>query len=277
MSLQKEKIGIIGVGYVGGVLKFWFEKQKYQLFLYDKYKKIGSVQEVNKADIVFICVPTPYLKNKGYDDSAVRESLGNLKAGKIVVIKSTILPGSTERYQEEFFKLKILFNPEFLTERNALKDFFNPDRQIVGYTKKSKKFARKILNILPPAPHQKIIPASEAEMVKFMANSFLALKVVFANEFYNLCRRLNIDYEKVKEGVGEDKRIGPSHLDIFRDNYRGYGGSCLPKDIKTILDFARTKKSKLELLEKARLINKKLLKESGLTEECFLRNNYFPS
>ena len=263
MGVEKKlKIGIIGLGTVGETVKYWFKKEKYPLFLYDKYKKIGSSIEVNKAEVVFICVPTPYHeKGDGYDDSAVIEALNNLSSSKIVVIKSTILPGSTKRFQKEFLQHKILFNPEFLRYKTALKDFLYPNRQIIGYTPKSKRFAKRILNILPKAPYQKIIPAKEAEMVKYFGNCFLALRVIFANQIYDLCQAFGVNYDIVKEVAGYDPRIGHSHFNIFQDGYRGYSGPCLDKDVKTLIQFAKFHKVKLSLLEAMDKINEKLKKQ----------------
>lgn len=259
--MKEEKIGIIGLGYVGGALRFWFEKKhkpRAALFLYDKHKKIGSVGEVNEADIIFISVPTPYNSRKGYDDSAVLESLRNLKSPKVVVIKSTVIPGSTEKFQKRFPKHKILFNPEFLRAKTAKADFLKPDRQLIGYTSKSKGPASLILRLLPKAPFTKIMKATEAEIVKYFGNSFLAMKVVFANQFYDLCQKLGIDYDTVKEAAAADPRIGPSHLDIFHLGYRGYAEGCFPKDVKTIIDFARSRGVDFGLLRKTDEINKKL-------------------
>jgi len=261
MVKPKANIGIIGLGYVGGALRHWFDKKcklKKELFVYDKYKKIGSVEEVNKADIIFICVPTPYNKKSGYDDSAVLESLRNLKGGKTVVVKSTVVPGSTARFQKMFPQQRILFNPEFLRARTARADFLKPDRQIIGYTKKSRPFAPRILRLLPKAPFVKIMSATEAEMVKYFGNSFLAMKVVFANQFYDLCVRLGIDYDVVKEAAATDPRIGKSHLEIFHLGYRGYGEGCFPKDVKAIIDFANKHGVNFGLLKKVDEINKKL-------------------
>ncbi|MDI6883459.1 MAG: hypothetical protein QMC93_03310, partial [Patescibacteria group bacterium] len=126
-------------------------------------------------------------------------------------------------------------------------------------------------NLLPKAPHQMIMRAKEAEMIKYMANSFLATKVIFANEFYDLCQKLGIDYEKVKEGVAKDPRIGQSHLDIWQGGYRGYGGSCFPQDVNAIIHFTSSKKINMAFLKKARQINRKLLKQGGLSENYFLK------
>lgn len=262
---MKSRVGIIGLGYVGGAVRYWFEKKnnpKADLFFYDKYKKIGSVREVNKADIIFVCVPTPYDKRRGYDDSAVSESLKNLKSPKIVVLKSTIIPGSTEKFQKKFPKHKILFNPEFLRAKTAKADFVRPERQIIGYTRKSKAVAGRVLKLLPKSPFTRMMRATEAEIVKYFGNAFLAMKVVFANQFYDLCRNLGIDYDVVRDAAAADSRIGRSHLEIFHFGYRGYSEGCFPKDVKTIIDFSRKHGVSFELLKKADELNAKLLKSS---------------
>lgn len=261
--MNKPKIGIIGVGYVGGAVKYWFEKQNSPLFLYDKYKKIGSFQKVNKAEIIFICVPTPFNeKGWGYDDSAIWESLDNLNGSKIVVIKSTVLPGTTEKAQKKFPQHKILFNPEFLLAKTALQDFLKPKRQIIGVTNKSKKEAQRILKILPQAPFKKIVPATEAETIKYFGNAFLATRVIFANQMYDVCQRLGINYERVKECAGKDSRVGQSHFGIFHNGYRGYGGACLPKDTKAFIQFCSKIGAKPKLLKTLEKINEALVESS---------------
>lgn len=264
------KIGIIGLGYVGGAVRFWFEKNKnkFDLFLYDKYKNIGSPDEINKADIIFIAVPTPFHNDRrGYDDSAVRESLKNIKNGKTIVIKSTILPGSTDKFQKQYPKKTILFNPEFLRARTAVKDFLRPERQIVGFAnERGRLVAPRVLGILPKAPYVKIIKAKEAEMIKYFSNTYLATRVVFANQIYDLCEKLGgISYEVVKDGLVHDKRIGDSHFDIFHDGYRGYSGGCFPKDVKAFLAFAKKLGVNLDLIRVADAVNEKLLKGQSKT------------
>jgi len=268
------KIGILGLGFVGSAMEKYFASKKIKTNKYDKYKKIGSIEEVNRSEVVFICVPTPYKPENGFDLSMVEEAISYLSPGKIVVIKSTVLPGSTEKLQKKFPRHKLLFNPEFLREVSAAYDMANPDRQIVGYNKQSKGVAKKVLKILPKSPYMAIMPSKEAEVVKYMANSFLALKVVFANEFYNICQKLGADYKKVKEAVVKDPRIGDSHFDIHHGNYRGYGGSCFPKDVNAIIQLANSKKIKTELLKVMREINRKYLKQSGLKEDHFLNNHH---
>jgi UDPglucose 6-dehydrogenase len=273
-SNKSSKLGLIGVGFVGGVIKKYFESQGRQVFLYDKGKHLGSPEQVNKADIVFIATPTPFHPNKGFDISAVEDAIKLLDRSKIVVIKSSMVPGTTESLQKKYPQHKILVCPEFLREAQAYNDFVRPDKQIIGYTKKSKNIAKKILSLLPQAPYKKIMPAREAEMVKYMANIFLALKVTFANEIYELCQKLKINYNQVREAVSKDPRIGSSHLEVLHGGYRGYGGSCFPKDINALIELADKEKVNLKLLKSMREANRKLLKECGLSEDYFLLNEH---
>lgn len=260
---NKTKIGVAGVGYVGGTIRYWFEKKKYQIFLYDKYKKIGSIDDLNKAELIFICLPTPFIEkgNKGFDDSAILEVLEKIEGEKIIVIKSTVLPGSTERYQKKFPQHKFLMNPEFLRAKTPIHDYLNPERQIIGYTKKSMDVAKDVLSILSKAPFEKIVRATEAEIIKYFGNVFLANRIIFANQMYDICKKLGVNYEMIKECAGADPRIGCSHFDIFHDGYRGYGGACLPKDTKAFIQFAESLEIELKLLKSMEEINKNLIKK----------------
>ena len=262
MWSDKLKIGIAGVGYVGGAVKNWFEQEGFPLFLHDKGKKMGSVQELNKAELIFLCLPTPFGEKTGFSDAAIWEVLQQIEGNKTIVVKSTVLPGSIEKYQVSFPHHKILFNPEFLTEKNAVQDFLHPKRQIVGYTKTSKDDADKVMALLPKAPFQKIMGAKEAEMVKYFGNLFLANRVIFANQIYDVCEKLGIDYDAVKEVAGQDERVGQSHFDVFFEGYRGYSRSCLPKDTKAFIQLA----SSLGL-------NPKLLKTVDEINERFIYGN----
>ncbi len=268
------KIGIMGLGFVGGSACRYFESKKIKVYKYDKFKNIGSIAEVNLADAVFVCVPTPFHSKKGFDLSFVESAIEVLNSSKIVIIKSSVIPGTIEFLQKKYPKHKFLFNPEFLREATAFQDFIHPDRQLVGYTNKSKSCAGKILKLLPKAPYTKIMPATEVEVAKYMANTFLSLKVVFANEFYELCKKLGLNYNEVRLAVGADKRIGHSHLDISLGGYRGYGGSCFPKDVNAILQFAKKINVDMSLLKTMRKINRQFLKQSGISEEYFLKNKH---
>lgn len=262
------KIGIMGVGMVGGSIQRYFEQKKeVKPFLYDPGRNLGSVEEVNQADVIFVCVPTPYLRDgKGFDLSYVEDALSKIKDGKIVVIKSTVLPGTTEAFQTKRPNHKILFNPEFLTEVTADQDMSYPDRQIVGYTEKSYNVAGDILQVLPIAPLERIMPATEAEMVKYFGNTWFSTKVTFANQMYDLCQSLGIDYDRVMEAASADKRIGRSHLEVWHKGYRGYGGKCLPKDTKAFIQFADSKGVDLRLHKTVDAINEELMKKQGIAD-----------
>ena len=261
LGMKKYKIGIIGVGMVGGAMLRYFESIGKKPLAYDKFNGLGSAEKINEADIIFICVPTPFDKRNGFDLSAIEEAFKIIKGKKIIVIKSTVLPGTTEKLQKKHSQHKILFNPEFLTELTSDQDMKYPDRQIIGYTKKSYNVAREIMQILPLAPFERIIPATEAEMVKYFGNTWFSVKVVFANQMYDLCQALKIDYEIVKECAAADKRIGRTHLDVFHKGYRGYGGKCLPKDTKALIQKGDELGIDLKLLKITEKINSELIKQ----------------
>jgi len=263
-----KRIGVIGVGMVGGALQRYFENVRgIKPFLYDTGKKLGLAQEVNQAEVIFICVPTPFNKEKNYFDSSyLEDAFSKIKGGKIIVIKSTTLPGTTESFQQKYPQHKILVNPEFLTEATADQDMCYPDRQILGYTKKSYNIAGEVMQILPLAPLEKIMPATEAEMVKYFGNTWFSTKVIFANEIYNLCEKLGIDYNRVMEAASADKRIGRTHLEVWHKGKRGFAGKCLPKDMKAFIKFAEKQGIDLKLHKVVDEINDALLKSQGITE-----------
>jgi len=266
-NLKEIKIGIIGVGMVGGAVLGYFQKKGVEPFVYDKGKNMGSVDSVNKADVVFVAVPTPYLKDgSGFDLSYVREAVGYLKEPKVIVIKSTVTPGSTESLQKEFTQHKFLFNPEFLTELTADQDMQYPDRQILGVTKESYDVAGTVMQLLPLAPFEKIMPATEAELVKYYGNNWFSVKVIFANQMYDLCQQLGVDYDRVMESAAADKRIGRSHLTVWHKGYRGFGGKCLVKDIRAMIQFADKQGVDMQLLKKAEELNNKLMDEQNIKD-----------
>ncbi|MDP3792925.1 MAG: hypothetical protein Q8Q89_04340 [bacterium] len=293
--MKEWKVGIIGVGMVGTPLKRWFEENGYKrgedLFLYDIDPQKKYFDDINQANIIFIAVPTPRDFDGRCDLSAVKNALFriDMSLSKIIVIKSTIPPGTTEYFQFIFKGWKMLFNPEFLTERRAWEDFIRPDRQIVGFTDKSLDAAHAVLSLLPKAPFmspwglstykQVRITATEAEIIKYGGNIHFVRKVNFANMVNVLCRTLGVDYENVRNGIAADFRIGDSHLDVNHGGYRGWGGYCFPKDLDafiTILKNTGNEEGAL-LLEADRDFNVKLLTSQCLTIEDVSKHNFRPN
>ncbi|OGH61711.1 MAG: hypothetical protein A2848_02325 [Candidatus Magasanikbacteria bacterium RIFCSPHIGHO2_01_FULL_50_8] len=250
----------MGAGMVGGSTIRYFESSGHAVVIYDPFKGHTDASVLGGADYIFICVPTPYDEEKGgFDLSFVRDAMRLIPAGKIAIIKSTVLPGTTDALQKEFPELKVVFNPEFLTEESADQDMRFPDRQVIGYTKESYGITGDIMMLLPVAPFDRIMPASEAEMVKYFANCWFSVKVVFANQMFDVCDKLGINYDNVKEAASADKRIGRSHLQIFHKGYRGYGGKCLPKDTRAMIQLGARLGLSLDLLKTTDAINNYLV------------------
>lgn len=277
MSNSKLKIGLMGAGMVGGALERWFLKEGTVPLVYDKYKNRGSLDEVNQADIIFVCVPTPYNEAaRDFDLSVVKEALSSVRGEKIVVIKSTVLPGTTAAFQKQYPQHQILFNPEFLTEQTADQDMSYPDRQIVGYTRESYTVAGTVMRLLPLAPFECVMPATEAEMVKYFGNTWFSVKVVFANQMYDLCEKLEVDYDVVRDCAAADKRIGPSHLKVWHRGYRGYGGACLPKDTRSLIALGERLGAPQNLLKTVEAINNELVKQSPRRENEQTKDSAIP-
>ncbi len=179
-NYSKIKVGIIGIGMVGGPVKRWFEehngyKRGKDLFCYDVDPKKGYTEDVNKADVVFISVPTPPNPDGSCNTSIVENAVSTVKDGKIVVIKSTVSPGTVQNLQNKYPKKRFIFNPEFLTESQAWEDFISPDRQIVATTPRSAADSVEVLNLLPRKNFirpwtadysKKSVNSTEAEMAK---------------------------------------------------------------------------------------------------------------
>ncbi len=279
------KIGIVGIGMVGIPLKRWFEENGWRrhenLFLYDIDPKKGYFDDIVQADIIFISVPTPKNPNGSCNLSALDSVFGMISksSGKIVVIKSTIPPGTTEYFQGVYSQHQVIFNPEFLTEKRAWEDFIRPDRQIIGFTEESLDAAQVVLSLLPKAPlmspwglntYKPIrITATEAEIIKYGGNVWFVRKVNFANILNSLCEKMRVDYENVRLGMAADFRIGDSHLDVNHGGYRGWGGYCFPKDLDAFIATLKTLhiEESAELLLSDQEFNSKLLESQGLTLE----------
>jgi len=268
-------VGFIGQGWIGKHYADDFEGRGYAVTRY----ALESAYEGNKealadCDVVFIAVPTPTTVD-GFDDSIVASVLSLVGRGKIAVLKSTMLPGTTEKMQKMYPEIIVLNSPEFLRESTAAYDAAHPDRNIIGIPEESQKHqaaAEKVLEILPQAPYARIMSARAAELVKYAGNVFLFMKVVYANLLYDLSDKLAIPYEDVRDGLGADPRIGTSHLNpVDASGHsprpgRGAGGHCFIKDFEAFRELYQQDSFDVtggEVLDALLKKNTELLTESG--------------
>lgn len=263
-----KKLAVIGQGFVGGSLTTVLSERGLEVFTYDKAGKcapggrshnVSSVSELVRtceevsgfSNIYFVCLPTPMYEDGSADLSIVEGVLSELASEpgeRIAVVKSTVPPGSTHRWNEMYGPqgLHVVFNPEFLTEANALNDMREQNRIILGGPRPWINQVKQVFQrAFPKVPLIKT-SSTTAEMVKYLTNNFLTVKVAFANEMAQVCEALdadglNIDYDKVVEYAKYDSRLGDSHWSVpGPDGYRGYGGHCFPKDINAMISVAHS-------------------------------------
>lgn len=230
-------IGLIGVGMVGSAVKYGFEtKQGHKLIVHDKKFNNTSLKEVfDNSEIIFICVSTPQGSDGSCDISGIESicsEINNLaemqSIKKDVVIKSTTEPGTTERLSKKLGSIRFAMNPEFLLERAAIHDFCHQDICVIGthhddlYQKivmAHGNLAREFIRTTP----------TNAELVKYFCNAFNSTRIIFANLFYDLAKRIGADYTECKRIATKRHNMIDAYLDC-NENLRGFGGACLPKD-----------------------------------------------
>lgn len=267
------RIGIVGGGFVGGAMYENF-KGVFDVHVWDINEEKRTIKTfesfVDWADIIFVCVPTPMKESGECDTTIVEDVIANiakLDRRKYVVIKSTVTPGTTE-HLAELHSMVIGFNPEFLTEANAYNDFRHQPLIILGADDNGigtimaqiyYEFNAKVDNVA----HVIQRTTKEAELFKYLANCFLATKVIFANEFKILCDKVNVDYGRIAEVAMLDKRLGHTHWRVpGPDGKLGFGGSCFPKDTSALLHFADEMETAMWLLTEATYINDDVRGES---------------
>lgn len=268
-------LGIIGLGFVGSAV-YDGMKHAFDIVGYDKVKGLrfhwvnpdpnvaivshnpaptppplseGLRRVVEETDgPIFVCVPTPMRADNSCNTGIVEEVVVGINSAvrtvhkdekRVVVIKSTVVPGTTERLNGQCPSIHVCFNPEFLTERNALEDFKNQDRIIIGGPHSGTSVLKQMYNTAYPDVPVTKTSSTIAEMIKYVTNCFLATKVAFANEIEQICGELQIDYDKVIEYATKDKRLGLSHWAVpGPDGKEGFGGSCFPKDLNAMIRHA---------------------------------------
>jgi nucleotide sugar dehydrogenase len=271
--MEKIKIGFIGQGWIGKNYADNFEQRGYEIVRYDIEKFKDNKDKLKDCRIVLVAVPTPTNKN-GFDDSILINAIETATSpDQTVVIKSTIKLGTTDKIQAMFPDRCLIHSPEFLTEKTAAYDAANPDRNILGYTEKSFSRCGEVMNVLPCAPHEAIVPCREAELVKYMGNCWFYAKVLMMNAFYDIASHNNLDFDCLKDMLAADKRVGRTHLEVVHQGGRGAGGHCFIKDFAALREMyeelAKVSPDNnrlsdgLKMLAQMEKFNFDLLKETG--------------
>lgn len=259
------ELGIIGQGFVGNAIYQKFKKF-YNVLTYDIKKELSNstLRDIKlKCKVIFICVPTPMSSDGSCDISIVNSLIKELSEldGIIIINKSTVPPGTTKFFNSKYSNIQIIFNPEFLTERNAVEDFNNLNRIILGGPRPATTLIKNIYSKAFPNAHIIKTGSAHAEMIKYFTNSFLATKVSFANEIYELCKKLELDFDKVVEYSVYDKRIGNSHLNVpGPDGDLGFGGHCFPKDLSALIHLTEKYGTANNVLKSVKKTNDKVRK-----------------
>ena len=248
--MQDVKVGIIGNGFVGEAIAFSFSSMS-KLYIYDidPLRSLSSEKEVHNCDFVFVCVPTPMFPDGSQDLTYVEKAFKNSSSKPIYILKSTVLPGTTENLSKKYKSLKIVFSPEFLTERTAKLDMLTQSRIILGGNSNLTSAVKNFLNIRFKRKNIIETDSKTAELTKYMNNAFFATKVSIMNEFKLLCDKIGANWEEAIQGFISDGRIGDSHLNVpGHDGNLGYGGTCFPKDVNALLFFSKNHKINLNTI-----------------------------
>ena len=249
--MKKFNVGVIGNGFVGEAISFAFSSVS-NLYIYDTnpLKSIDDLERIHNCDFVFICVPTPMFKDGSQDLSYVESVFEKGTEKPIYILKSTVLPGATENFSEKYKNFKIIFSPEFLSERSAKLDMLTQSRIILGG---EKIFTETVKQLFIKRFKSKYIIQTDsktAELIKYMNNIFFATKISIMNEFKLISDKIGANWDDALKGFSSDGRVGDSHLNVpGHDGMLGYGGTCFPKDVNAFLGFAKKHKIKINTIQ----------------------------
>ena len=248
-------LGLIGHGFVGEAI-YQNLKNDFEFFIYDKKPSKANCNDIKQvienSHVVFVALPTPMYVSGECDLSIIFKAMAEIYEyynNNIIILKSTILPGTCRRIRSQFPNMRIVFNPEFLTEANHIEDFQNCNRMIFGGDTKDTNQCVRLLQSVFPDKKYFTTDWETAETVKYFINTFFATKVSFANEMKQVCDVVGTDYNNILKLVLCDERIGKSHFAVpGPDGYHGFGGKCFPKDLNALIYFSTTKNIKNVML-----------------------------
>lgn len=254
-------IGIVGYGHVGSIMKQLFT----DAVIYDEPKGIGTRDEVNDCDFVFVCVPTPMGVDGKCDTSIVDDVLTWLEPKEVTILRSTVPVGYTYRKFIQDNK-NVIFQPEYYGETTA-HPFADPHNRswvtLGGYPGLTNMVADLYQTVFTSELIINQVDSHTAELAKYMENAFYSVKVTFCNQFYDLAEKMGVDYHKLRETWLLDPRISRSHTFVYPEN-RGYGGNCLPKDTAAIIYQGDQLGVDMSLLKATQEANWRIRNESGI-------------
>lgn len=255
-------IGIVGNGFVGRGIAHTFSND--ELRIYDKYNKsVNSLDEtVIESDVIFVCVPTPMKDNGAQDMSNLLDAIKNITLNapgkRHIVLRTTVTPGTTRHFARLFPEHDFIFMPEFLSERTIIFDSLNPSRIILGGLEESSGFYMVERLFKERFPHVPIFKTTweGAELAKYMANCFYAVKISFMNEMYDMAKHIGVEYNHLRDMLLASGWVANMHMQVpGTDGDRGYGGKCLVKDTKAFINWAEREGLSVELCKAADNVN----------------------
>jgi UDPglucose 6-dehydrogenase len=255
------RMGVVGLGVVGGTLSRAFREAGVAVRGYDSYQGVGRPEHLQGCPVVFLCVPTPSGADGGYDLTELWNAMHSIEphlgSGTVVVVKSTVPPGTSDRLSAAFPGLTFASMPEFLVADRPAETLTRPDRIVIGC--RSARTARILADLMgriaPTAPVIHLRP-TEAELVKLASNAMLSAKVA------EVCDRFGVDWSRVQPGVGLHRRIGLDHLTVSPE--RGFGGTCLPKDLDGLIAASTAAGYRPAVLEEVASFNRRIRRAAAL-------------
>ena len=265
------KVGIIGRGFVGGAIESYL-KDKCDVVSYDIRDSLDADQGyknvVDHSEIIYVCVPTPQNSDGSFCKDILEQSIrlidfhaAQKSTQPIVVIKSTMSPGTFDDLYNIYKNIEMVVNPEFLTERTAKKDVQNTKKHLIGgYSINAAYPVMEFIWSMWPSTDCFYVEPTEAELIKYITNSFFAVKVSFANHIHDLCESLGIDYESISDTMIQvDPRVGDLHWKVpGPDGKLGFGGRCFPKDLNGMIELFDKLELDCDVLSAAQNYNLKI-------------------
>ena len=241
------KLGIVGHGFVGTAVDHGFTKDVQKFIIDPKHNSTNTIEDLIKfqPDATFVAVPTPMLESGECNTAILEDVMQQLNQSKdmLVIVKSTVPAYKLQSIVEQCVDLRIVYNPEFLTEKNYINDFVNPSMHVFGGRDSDTDAVEKLYKNNSDCKECAVYKTDivTASMVKYCINSFLATKVTFMNEMYDVLKAARgTDWNTFAKIIQTDPRIGNTHMKVpGHDGQRGYAGSCFPKDTNALAWFAR--------------------------------------